>query len=274
MAANETRHSRGHQRPALIGVIHLPPLPGAPRAMLAMEQVVERAVNDALAYARGGASGVIVENFGDAPFYKERVPPYTVAAMALAVAAVRNAVRLPVGVNVLRNDAYAAMSIAAVTGASFIRVNVHTGAMLTDQGIVEGRADETVRVRRLLSAPVEIWADVLVKHAVPLGPLSLVDAARDTVERGLADALILTGSATGCPPAVEDVRTLHDALPQVPVYVGSGVDPERVAVYLPGASGFIVGTWAKEDGQIERPVSVRRVELLARAIERAASSLA
>lgn len=269
---SQAQPARGEEKP-VIGVVHLPPLPGSPRASLSMEQIIERALSDARAYEAGGASALIVENFGDAPFRKDRVEPYTVAALALVVSAVRAAVSLPIGVNVLRNDAVAALSVAAVTGASFIRVNVHTGAMLTDQGIIEGRADETLRLRRLLGAPVGVWADVLVKHAAPLGPVSPEEAARDALERGLADALILTGSATGQPADPEELRRLRALFPDAPIFVGSGVTPERVAAFLPAASGFIVGTWAKEEGIIENPVSPNRVEALVRAVKAAGRSL-
>ena len=270
-AISQARAARSGETP-IVGVVHLLPLPGSPRASLNLEQIIERAVDDARAYEAGGASALIVENYGDAPFRKDRVEPYTIAALTRVVTAVRAAVRLPVGVNVLRNDAVAALSIAAATGASFIRVNVHTGAMLTDQGIIEGRADETLRLRRFLDAPVEIWADILVKHALPLGPVSLEEAARDALERGLADALILTGSATGQPADPEELRRLRALFPEVPIFIGSGITPERVAAFLPEASGFIVGTWAKEEGIIENRVSRSRVEMLARAIRTAAQS--
>ncbi|MCM8748868.1 BtpA/SgcQ family protein [Thermomicrobiaceae bacterium CFH 74404] len=268
---SQARAARSGETP-IVGVVHLLPLPGSPRASLNLEQIIERAVDDARAYEAGGASALIVENYGDAPFRKDRVEPYTIAALTRVVTAVRAAVRLPVGVNVLRNDAVAALSIAAATGASFIRVNVHTGAMLTDQGIIEGRADETLRLRRFLDAPVEIWADILVKHAAPLGPVSLEEAARDALERGLADALILTGSATGQPADPEELRRLRALFPEVPIFIGSGITPERVAAFLPETSGFIVGTWAKEEGIIENRVSRSRVEMLARAIRTAAQS--
>lgn len=268
---SQARATRSGETP-IVGVVHVLPLPGSPRASLNIDQIIERAVDDARAYEAGGASALIVENYGDAPFRKDRVEPYTIAALTRVVTAVRAAVRLPVGVNVLRNDAVAALSIAAVTGASFIRVNVHTGAMVTDQGIIEGRADETLRLRRFLGAPVEIWADILVKHAAPLSAVSLEEVARDALERGLADALILTGSATGQPADPEELRRLRASLPGVPIFVGSGITPERVAAFLPDASGFIVGTWAKEEGIIENRVSRSRVEALARAIRTAAQS--
>ncbi len=169
--------------PRFIGVVHLPPLPGGPRPSPGLDAVIERAVADAETLARGGADGLVVENLGDAPFAAEQVDPYTIAAMTRAVAAVRVAVpTLELGVNVLRNDAAAALSIAAATDASFIRINVHIGAMVTDQGLIQGQARETLLLRRRLAAEVKIVADVLVKHASPLGSPSLEDAADENGE--------------------------------------------------------------------------------------------
>src|SRR5690242_6799531 len=119
-------------RKVLIGVVHLLPLPGSPRWQGNLEKVIRNAVRDAGAYERGGAHAVFVENFGDVPFTKGSVGPETVAAMAAAGMAVRHAVKIPLGFNVLRNDARTALALAAVCGGAFVRINVHTGAMLTD----------------------------------------------------------------------------------------------------------------------------------------------
>ena len=160
-----------------------------------MGRVLERALRDALALAEGGVDGIMVENFGDAPFSTGRVEPHTVAAMTLAVAHVRETVGLPLGVNMLCNDPYSALAVAVAAGARFVRANVHYGVMATDEGLVEGRAHETLRYRQVLGAEesVAILADILVKHAVPLGPVDIAHVARETVFRGLADALIVTG---------------------------------------------------------------------------------
>lgn len=249
----------------VIGVVHLAPLPGAPRNRLSLSEIIEHALHDARAYQSGGASALIVENFGDAPFFKERVPAHTVAAMTVAAREIVTAMPLPLGINVLRNDAAAALGVAAAVGASFIRVNVHSGVMVTDQGIIEGQADETLRLRRQLGADVEIWADALVKHGVPLGEQSLEDAGLDAVERGLADALIITGPGTGRPADPNQLVRLRRVLPSVPLYVGSGATPESIPDFLPYASGFIVGTWAKAGGRIANPVDPERVRKLVEA---------
>ncbi len=248
----------------LIGVVHLQPLPGSPRWTGHLEAIIDFAVADARAYERGGADAVIIENFGDAPFTKASVAPETLAAMTAAGRAVRAAVKLPIGFNVLRNDARAALALCAACGGSFIRVNVHTGAMLTDQGIIEGDAYHTIRYRRALCPAVKLYADVHVKHAVPLGHWTLEDAARDTLERGLADALIVSGSGTGVAADLGDVQRVRRACPKARILLGSGVTVGNAREFMRLADGAIVGTSLKRAGRLDNPVDVKRVAALRR----------
>lgn len=250
----------------MVGVVHLPPLPGSPRWDGDFGRVVEHAVRDAIAYDRGGADAVIVENFGDVPFTKDAVPPETVAAMAAAGRAVRAAVALPLGFNVLRNDARAALALCAACDGSFIRVNVHCGAMVTDQGVIEGRAFETLRLRRQLAPDAQIFADVHVKHAAPLALLPIEIAARDTLERGLADALIVSGTGTGTTTDPRDVERVRAACPQARILIGSGITAASVADYLRVADGVIVGSSLKRNGTLHDRVDARRVAALRRAM--------
>jgi membrane complex biogenesis BtpA family protein len=245
-------------------MVHLLPLPGAPRAV-ALERTLARALADARAWAAGGADALLVENFGDRPFRPERVEPVTVAALARALAAIADAVRLPLGVNVLRNDARSALALAAAFDLAFFRVNVHAGAALTDQGVLTGRADETLRERAALRCAARLFADVRVKHAVPLAPRPLVDEARDLFERAGADALLLTGPATGMRPDRAALAELRRALPRAPLLLASGVDPQLIAATRADAAGWIVGTWAKRGGDVAAPVDRARVRRLARA---------
>lgn len=252
----------------LIGVVHLLPLPGSPRWGGDFEAVLDRAVRDATAYQRGGAHGVFIENFADVPFAKDGVPPETVAAMAAAGRAIRAAVPLPIGFNVLRNDARAGLALCAACGGSFIRVNVHCGAMLTDQGVIEGKAFETLRLRPRICPGALILADVHVKHAVPLALLPVEIAARDTLERGLADGLILSGVGTGQATDLGRVERVRAACPQARLLIGSGVTARTAAEYLRFADGLIVGTSLKRDGDVRNPVDVKRVRALARVVDR------
>jgi membrane complex biogenesis BtpA family protein len=238
-------------RPPVIGMIHLDPLPGAPGFEDDLAAVISTALSDADALVAGGIGAVMIENFHDVPFYRGRVPAHTVAAMAVIVDRVRRRhPDLAVGVNVLRNDAAAALAIAAATGASYVRVNVHGGAAVTDQGLIQGQAHRTLRLRRDLglvgrSAAVPgvgIFADVQVKHARALVPRGLVATACDLRRRGLADAVIVTGDATGAPADPRELSALREALPDCPLLVGSGADPTNLAEYTTDADGFIVGT--------------------------------
>jgi len=249
----------------LIGMIHLLPLPGSPRYGGDPREVERRAIEDARALAGAGFDGLIVENFGDAPFLPGQVGPETCAVMTSLVLSVVTATRLPVGVNVLRNDALTALAIANATGARFIRVNVHTGATATDQGVIEGRAHETLRERRRLGADVAILADILVKHGRPLGTDDPALAAKDAVHRGLADALVITGHSTGAgtDPALLDAA--KSAVPDSPVLIGSGLSEDNVVTLAPRADGAIVGTSVKLGGITTEPVDPECAGRLARA---------
>jgi len=252
-------------RPPVIGMIHLQALPGAP-AFADLGAVVDAAAGDLDALVQGGIRAVLVENFHDVPFWPDRVPPETVAAMAVVVAELRRrAGDVVVGVNVLRNDADAALALAAATGAAFVRINVHTGATVADQGLLAGRAHRTLRRRRELGlAHVGILADVRVKHAVPLGERDLADEARDLRLRGLADVIVASGPATGAATDPGQVRRLRDALPDCPLAVGSGVTRDNWSGFSGLADGCIVGTSLKTADRVD----VERVRALVAAVGR------
>ena len=233
--------------PAVLGMIHLQPLPGSPGWSGDMKPPVEAALGDAQALVKGGVTAVMIENYHDVPFYPGAVPAETVAAMTVIVQAVKTAYPdLLLGVNVLRNDVDSALCIAAATGARFVRVNVHTGAALTDQGTIEGRAWHTLRRRRELGVDVGILADIRVKHARPLVERPLEDEVKDLRLRGLADGVIVTGAATGAGADPDEVAAVRAALPDCPLLVGSGVTSATVGNFLPQADGFIVGSSLQE----------------------------
>lgn len=250
-----------------VGVVHLLPLPGGPAEGASFEAAWERALEDAAALAGGGAHAAILENYGDAPFPAGPVDPHVVAFVAaLAGELRRRHPSLDLGINLLRNDARAAIGVAAAVGARFVRVNVHVGAMLTDQGILEGRAAETLRYRRSLGARVGIAADVLVKHAVPLGPVELGPLAADTWRRGRADALIVTGEGTGRPADPARVEGIRSAVPEARVWVGSGVTLGSAPVWRACCDGAIVGTALHAGGDTDAPVERARVVAMREAL--------
>ncbi|BCX08566.1 phosphorybosylanthranilate isomerase [Fischerella thermalis CCMEE 5330] len=255
-------------RTPIIGVVHLLPLPTSPRWGGSLKAVIDRAEQEATALASGGVNGIIVENFFDAPFTKNQVDPAVVSAMTVVVQRIQNMVTLPIGINVLRNDAKSAMAIASCVRAQFIRVNVLTGVMATDQGLIEGEAHQLLRYRRELGSDVKIFADVLVKHARPLSSPNLTVAVQDTIERGLADAVILSGWATGSPPNQEDLELATQAAAGTPVFVGSGASWENVATLLQAADGVIVSSSLKRHGRREQTIDPIRVSQFVEAAHR------
>lgn len=237
----------------LIGMVHLPPLPGAPRYDGDRKKLRGEALTDSLALIEAGFDGLLVENYGDEPYHADDVPKHVVAELAATVRELGIAINHPFGVNVLRNDAEAALAVAAATGGSFVRVNVHTGVRATDQGQLEGTAAQTLRLRDRLGEDVAVLADVAVKHSTDAAERPVSVVARETIDRGLADGLIVSGPETARPPTderidavLEGVRT---ATRDVPVLLGSGLTAENAPDLLKRVDGGIVGTALKYDGQ-------------------------
>lgn len=256
----------------MIGVVHLLPLPTSPQWGGDLQQVMARAEQEATALASGGVHGIIVENFFDAPFTKGQVDPAVVSAMSLIVQRLQQLVAVPIGINVLRNDARSALAIATCVNAQFIRVNVLTGVMATDQGLIEGCAYELLRYRRELGSEVKILADVLVKHARPLGSPNLTTAVQETIDRGLADGIILSGWATGSPPSLEDLELAKAAAKDIPVFIGSGASWENISRLMQSADGVIVASSLKRKGDIQQPIDPIRVRHFVEALEAGAAA--
>lgn len=242
----------------VIGCIHLKALPGSPLYDGKMAPIYEHALAECAIYQECGIDGLIIENFQDKPFFPDNLPPQTIAALSAVGREISRQVKIPVGVNALRNDALAALSIATAIEAQFIRVNVHMHAMVSDQGILTGKAYDTLRLKQLLKSGVHIWADVQSKHAIPLGGRDLSDETQDLCSRGLVNAVIVTGKATGKAANLHDIRTVKMSS-TAPVLVGSGVTPENISILYPEVDGFIIGTYFKKEGLSDNSVDPLRV---------------
>lgn len=255
----------------LVGVIHLPPLPGAPRFRGDFSRVLRQVEADARALASAGFDLAMVENFGDTPFFAGAVPAVTVSAMtACAMAARAAAPALPLGINVLRNDVASALAIAAVVDAACVRVNVLVGARVTDQGVVEGRAAEALRLRAALGASkIAVWADVDVKHAAPLAPRDVGEEAVEAHERAMADVILVTGAATGARVNLDKLAAVRRALPRCPVLVASGAVSGDLPALAEHADGVIVGSALRRGGIAGGPIDLARAKSFAKAFRAA-----
>jgi len=252
----------------VIGMLHIPSLPGAPLNKLDLKAITRWVLDDAKALTSSGVDGLLLENFGDIPFYPQQVPPHTVAFITALGVEVKRHFRLPLGINVLRNDPDSALAIAAASSAEFIRVNIHTGARLTDQGVIQGSAHNTVRYRRLLGSDIKIFADVDVKHSAPVALRDLSSEVEEMVARGCADAVIVTGSATGHEASLQDLKSVKAAAASASVIAGSGVDASNVTAVLKIADALIVGTSFKQSGITTNPVDPGRVQAFMEAVRK------
>ena len=246
---------------AIIGMVHLPPLPGSPSYRGDdVNDIIDKALRDARALRDGGVDGLLIENFWDMPYRKSSVEPSTIASMAVIAREVAMDTGLPVGINVLRNDALASLAIAKAVGGKFIRVNVYVEVIITDQGLIEPCAHQLQLAKKLYHADnIKIFADVNVKHGTPLAPRPIDEVAEEAATRGLADAVILTGHKTGEPPSIGDLAKVRERLPNTSLIIGSGCTSENVHELFKYADAAIVGSYFKEKG-LASPVSKEKVE--------------
>lgn len=259
----------------IIGVVHLQPLPGAPRyENMSVKEISSLAVEEARVMVENGIDGLIVENFRDMMF-KKRVGPETVAAMTHVSSQIASTFPIPIGLCVLQSDPIAALAIAKTVGGKFIRVPYYTETYVVDTGIMESVAADALRFRKLIDAKdVKIFADVHIKHGYPLSQRPIEESAEDAYERGLADAIIVTGKKTGGKTKPEDVKSVRDYLPEVPLIVGSGVTAESLHEYFPIlGDAVIVGTSLKKNGKTESPIDPERVRQFAINMEKCRKEL-
>jgi membrane complex biogenesis BtpA family protein len=246
----------------IIGMVHCWPLPGAPGYTgYGMETIVEHALRDARALAEGGVDGLIVENMWDIPFRAgSHLPPESIAAHAVVARAVGEAVKLPLGINLVHNGGVALLGIAVAAGARFIRVCMFTGAGVWEAGEWdEGCAADLMRRRKDLHAEhIKILADVDKKHSVRFPGIDLATHIEWTRFSG-ADAMIVSGRMTGDAPDLRKVREAKALAGDRPLLIGSGAAEDNIAAFFEAADGVIVGSSVKEDGLCENPVDVERV---------------
>lgn len=253
----------------VIGVIHVGALPGTPRSSQTVAELIVSAKSEARIYREAGVDGVIIENMHDVPYLRAEVGPEIVAAMTAVATEVKDECALPVGVQILAGANIEAMAVAHAANLDFIRAEGYAYAHVADEGLIQASAANLLRYRKLIEATrVQVWADIKKKHAAHAitADVSLGETA-ETVEFMGADCVIVTGSATGRPPAIADVREAktHCGLP---VFLGSGITENNIAEFYEGADGFIIGSAFKIDGLWSNTIDPARVAGFMRAIQR------
>lgn len=241
----------------LIGMIHLPPMPGSPRHDgTSLTQIEARAIAEAELLTEAGFDGVLLQNTGDGPGRKD-ADLVEIAQMAAIGRAIRLAADIPLGINVLKNGVDSAFALASALGAQFVRIKVYVGAVVGSEGLVEGAAHAALTVRRRLGLDhVSILADVSDRTSRQLVDVPLPELAGWAIQHGNADALVITG---------RDVAETHRMLAELraggvaaPLIVGGGADEANAASLLAVADGVIVGTALKDEPAFDAPMSAGR----------------
>jgi membrane complex biogenesis BtpA family protein len=264
-------------RQPVIGMVHAPALPGAPRFDVGggMSGVIDFALRDALALTEAGVDGIIIENGGDVPFLKpDEVGHETVAAMAVLVKRIGEETGLPLGVNCLANAVLQSLAIAQAGGALFVRAHEWANAYIANEGFVEGPAGRAVRYRHAIGAGhIRIFADVHVKHGSHsiTADRSVSEQASDATFFD-ADVLIATGLSIGDEPQEDEIAAVRSGSP-LPVLLGSGVRADNAERLFRLCDGAIVGSDIKQNGVWWEPVSVERTRRLVEAARTAGDAV-
>ena len=259
------------QPKALVGMVHVGALPGTPRQHMSIDEVTAQAVNEAKLLTDAGFDSIIIENMHDTPYVARKVGPEVTAAMAVIGRAVRDAINVPMGVQVLAGANRAALAVAHAIGADFIRAEGYVFATIADEGLLgEADAGPLLRYRKMIGADnIKVVCDIKKKHSAHAitADVDLAETARAAGFFG-ADGVIVTGTATGRPVSVQDLRVVRTAT-KLPVVVGSGATPDTMRELFEYTDAVIIGSWYKQRGDWQNPPDEDRVRQLVEATDRA-----
>ncbi|BDM63325.1 hypothetical protein NFHSH190041_07770 [Shewanella sp. NFH-SH190041] len=239
----------------ILGMVHCLPLPGTPGFDGDSQKILDQAVQDAIALEAAGVDGIIVENMGDTPF-AAKMDIAQITALSAAAALVKQAVKVPVGIDAAFNDAQTSLALAKAIGAEFVRIPVFVDTVEFYGGIIQPCARECMYFRKALAAEnIKVLADVQVKHSNMLLPHITIEQSAKTAAECGADAIIVTGSAIGAETPLEMIARVKKVV-NIPVIAGSGVNADNIAAQLDIADGAIIGSSLKQGGVITNPISL------------------
>ncbi len=233
----------------VIGMVHVGALPGTPRHRESIAELIDRAVAEGELLAKSGFGAIMLENMHDLPYLNREVGAEIIAGMTVISHAVRSAINLPMGIQVLSGANKAALAIAKACELDFIRAEAYIFSQISDEGMMNGDAGELLRYRRQIGAEnIKIYCDIKKKHAAHAitGDIDIAEMGK-AAEFFLADGVIVTGIRTGAPADQEEIKKVRQAI-SCPVLIGSGLTAENIAEYWGLADGFIIGSSLKRDG--------------------------
>ncbi len=246
----------------IIGAVHLPPLLGYPD-FPGFDVAIENAIFDLVALEKGGVDAIIFENNYDIP-HKTFVDAATISSMTFIGEKLKSATNLPMGISVLWNDYYTALSIAKILDLHFVRIPVFVDKIETACGVIEGNPSDVLEFRRSTGAKnIALFTDIHVKHAKLLSKKSLAESAKEAIDN-YSDAVIITGKWTGDVPSTKEIESLREDIKDFPILIGSGIDKDNIKSTLKAADGAIVSTSLKEGrptGEVNVKAYTQRIDL-------------
>lgn len=257
---------------SVLGVVHLPPLPGAAGYEGSIDRIMASGLDEAMTYKENGLDGLVLENMHDVPYRKGYVDPETTAAMAIIAQSIKYETQMPVGIQILAGANLEALAAAVAASVNFIRVEGYVYAHVGDEGLHESSAAELIRRRWQLQAEqIKIFADIKKKHSAHAitSDVSLTDTAK-AAEFFKADGVIVSGAHTGIAPDLRSVEEVRKAV-SCSVLVGSGIDKDNVKSFIPWADALIVGSTFKENGLWSNKVDPERVARFMQSYKQAAA---
>ncbi|WP_417248307.1 BtpA/SgcQ family protein [Celeribacter sp.] len=249
----------GHKKKAVIAMAHIGALPGAPlyNPDRGVDGLIEDVLADVQKLQAGGVDAIMFGNENDRP-YVFKSTPESVAAMTRVVTEIKAHLTVPFGVNYLW-DPTATVAIGATTGASFVR-EIFTGVFASDMGVWAPDCAEASRLRTTLGrGDMKMLFNINAEFAHSLDQRPIELRAKSAVFSSLADAILVSGPITGQPAEASDLRKVAEAVTEVPIFANTGVNIDNVADVFQHASGCVIGTHFKVDGDTWNKVDADRV---------------
>lgn len=247
------------KRKKMYGMVHIGALPGTPLSKMSMEQLIERACDEASILQESGFDGIILENMHDVPYLNRKVGAEIIATMSVIAKCIKDTSEIPIGIQVLAGANKAALAIAHAVGLEFIRAEGYVFGQISDEGYMDADAAELQRYRRQIGAEnVKIYCDIKKKHSshALTSDVSISQMA-EAAEFFLADGVIITGDSTGKAADAGELCAVNSAV-SCPVLIGSGITAENLSEYWELSDGFIVGSNLKEGGVWSNELSEER----------------
>lgn len=241
-------------------MVHVQALPGTPKNKYSLSEICDIAVAEAKQYEDAGLDAVMIENMHDVPYLKGSVGPEITASMAVVAKAIRDAVKLPLGIQILAGANKEALAVAKAANFQFIRAEGFVFGHVADEGYIDSCAGELMRYRKAIGAEdIFVFTDIKKKHSSHALTADVdIDETAHAAEFFLSDGVIITGSSTGKAVYLSELKSLKDKI-HIPVLIGSGITADNIHEYWDYASAFIVGSHFKEEGYWENPICEKRL---------------